>query len=73
MAGYAFWDVARVGLDLHGNPVPVNGTAQLLAALSHAGVGAGLGFVVLAIYFLVRAVSSATQRPFTIDTTGGAS
>jgi hypothetical protein len=73
MAGYAFWDVARVGLDLNGNPVPVNGTAQLLAALSHAGVGAGVGFVVLAIYFLVRAVSSATQHPFTFDTTGSAS
>jgi hypothetical protein len=73
MAGYAFWDVARVGLDLHGNPVPVNGTAQLLAALSHAGVGAGVGCVILAMYFLVRAVSSAAQRPSKIDTTGRAS
>jgi hypothetical protein len=73
MAGYAFWDVARVGLDLDGNPVPVNGTAQLLAALSHAGVGAGVGCIILAINFLVRAVSSATQRPFTFDTTGRAS
>ena len=72
MAGYAFWDVARVGLDLNGTPVPVNGTAQFLATTSRAVVGAGVGFVVLAIYFLVRAVSSAMQRPFKFDTKGRA-
>ncbi|MDQ1561867.1 MAG: hypothetical protein QOE85_1208, partial [Actinomycetota bacterium] len=73
MAGYAFWDVARVGLDLNGNPVPVTGTAEMLAVLSRAGIGAGVGCGVLAIFFLVRAVSSATQRPFKFDTIGGAS
>ncbi|MCU1508989.1 MAG: hypothetical protein JWQ12_1254 [Glaciihabitans sp.] len=73
MAGFSFWDVAAVRLDFSGHPVPVNATAQFLAALSHAGVGAGVGFVVLAIYFLVRAVSSATRRPFKVDGSGSAS
>jgi hypothetical protein len=73
MAGYAFWDVARVGFDLNGNPVPVDGTARLLAVLSRAAIGAGVGCAVLAICFLVRAVASATRRPFKFDTIGGAS
>jgi hypothetical protein len=68
MASTAFWDVAREGLDRAGNPVPVNFTADLLAVLSHAGIGLAVGCLIVAIYFLVHAVSSATGAAYRVVT-----
>jgi hypothetical protein len=66
MAGVAFWGVADVRLDQNGDPVAVNFTAQMLAVLSHAGVGLGAGFVIVALYFLVRTISLVTRSPFSV-------
>lgn len=66
MAGVAFWGVTDARVDLGGDPVAVNAMAQTLAALSRASVGLGVGFVILAIYFLVRTISLATRTPFRI-------
>jgi hypothetical protein len=69
MASIAFWDVAGGNhVDISGNPVPVNFTAQLLSVLSHVGVGLGMGFFIVAIYFLVHAVSSASGSAYRVTT-----
>jgi hypothetical protein len=68
MASIAFLDVADVHRDLYGNTVPVNSTAQLLSVLSHFGVGLGIGVIVLAIYFLVHAISSAAGAAYRVST-----
>jgi hypothetical protein len=69
MASIAFWDVAGGNqVDAGGNPVPVNATAQLLSMLSHAGVGLGVGMLIVAIYFLVHAVSCATGSAYRVTT-----
>jgi uncharacterized membrane protein len=67
MAGVAFSDVTRPSVDLHGNPVAINSIAQTLAVLSSAGIGVGIGLIVVAIYFLVRSISLATRSPFAIN------
>jgi hypothetical protein len=66
MAGAAFWGVTDARVELNGDPVAVNAIAQTLAVLSRASVGLGVGFVILAIYFLVRTISLATRNPFRI-------
>jgi hypothetical protein len=38
----------------------------MLALLSHASVGLGVGFVIVAIYFLVRTISLVTRSPFSV-------
>ncbi len=68
MASIAFVDVADVHLDLYGNAVPVNSTAQMLSVLSHVGVGLGVGVLVVAIYFLVHAISSAAGAAYSVST-----
>jgi hypothetical protein len=69
MASIAFWDVAGGSqVDISGNPIPVDSTAQVLSVLSHAGAGLGIGFLIVAIYFLVRAVSSASGSAYRVET-----
>jgi hypothetical protein len=69
MASIAFWDVAGGNhVDISGNPVPVNSTAQVLSLLSHAGVGLGVGFLIVATYFLVHAVFSASGSAYRVET-----
>ncbi len=69
MASISFWAVGDGGsVDAAGNPVPVNFAAQLLSVLSHAGVGLGVGCLIVAVYFLVHAVSSAMGRAYKVVT-----
>ena len=68
MASIAFMDVADIHRDLYGNAVRVNSTAQVLSALSHFGVGLGIGVIVIAIYFLVHAISSAAGAAYRVST-----
>jgi hypothetical protein len=69
MASIAFWHVAGGNqVDVAGNPVPVNATAQLLSMLSHAGVGLGVGILIMAIYFLVHAISCVSGSAYRVTT-----
>ncbi len=69
MASIAFWDIANGGqVDQYGKAVPVNSTAQVLSVLSHVGVGLGAGALVVAIYFLVHAISSASGAAYRVST-----
>jgi len=70
MAGVAFWGVADARIDQNGAPVALNFTAWMLAVLSHASVGLGVGFIIVAIYFLVRVISLVTRSPFSITRRG---
>jgi uncharacterized protein (DUF697 family) len=69
MASVAFWDVASGNqVDWYGNAVPANSTAQVLSVLSHFGVGLGIGAIIVAIYFLVHAISSAAGVAYRVST-----
>jgi hypothetical protein len=69
IASISFWDVASGNqVDRYGNAVPVNSTAQVISVLSHFGVGLGIGVIIVAIYFLVHAVSSATGVAYRVST-----